>query len=70
MEKCMAGRAAFFGGRWRDPCPEDGRHVIGFEGSPIVIRLCDLHFGQVHAEGLVTEPNVDPDEFYRRQGPR
>lgn len=71
---CEAGRTAFFGGRWRgiSPCQQIGRNRISGFGPPIVlngrelteINLCDEHFRQVNAAGLVTMPYAgyqDPD---------
>ncbi len=68
---CWAGRKAFFGGRWNHlpPCEQIGRNQIGTELGPACVFLCDEHFDQVNAAGLVTEPYLDPEQFkakYRR----
>ena len=70
----MAGREAEFGGRWTEPCPELGRNLIASEGPELpVIHLCDGHFAEVNAAGMVTEPFVGEgeagrQEFARRHG--
>lgn len=66
---CAAGRTAFFGGRWKLPCPYKGDviHVIAAPEFP-GLRLCPRHFEQVNEAGLVAEPYIDPDEFDRRTG--
>ena len=66
---CAAGRSAFFGGQWAEPCPEKAIHHIGPPGAD-PIRLCDGHFIEVNAAGLVTDPNLDEDEFQRRERER
>lgn len=63
---CWAGRDADFGGRWTKPCPSVGRNLIGAPGLLNPIQLCDPHFAEVNAAGLVEEPFMDPDEFDRR----
>lgn len=70
-EPCAAGRTAFFGGRWTvlDAHDEIGRHVIGSPGG-VVVHLCDKHFAEVNAAGLVTEPNIGEEELERRMGRR
>jgi hypothetical protein len=69
MPLCHAGRTAFFGGSWTQPCPEPGRHAIGSPNTD-PIRLCDEHFRQVNEAGLVTEPFIAPPEFDRREAQR
>lgn len=66
MTECDAGRTAFFDGTWTTPCPETVMHHIG---SPAAepIRLCDIHFQQVLAAGLVTDPNLPAKEFEKRE---
>jgi hypothetical protein len=66
---CAAGRTSFFGGRWREPCPQNARHSIG---SPRAepIWLCDEHFTEVDDAGLVAEPNLTEAEFQRREQAR
>ena len=66
---CHAGRSAFFGGRWQEPCPNYGRHHIASPtAAPIV--LCDGHFQQVNEANLVKEPYLGKEEFERREGQR
>jgi hypothetical protein len=66
---CHAGRSAFFGGRWQEPCPNYARHHIGSPtADPIV--LGDEHFQQVNEAGLVTEPFLDPQEYKHRERQR
>lgn len=59
VELCDAGRFAFFGGKWFWPCPLPGIHqVLGHETTPYAEPLlCDDHFEQIQAAGLVTDPN-------------
>lgn len=63
---CEAGRRANFGGRWKVPCMEYGRNMIG-NPSLDPIKLCDQHFAEVNEAGLVDETNIDPAEFRRRE---
>jgi len=66
---CDAGRTAFFGGRWGEPCPAPAIHVIGSpDAEPI--RLCDEHFGQVNEAGLVDDVNIGDEDFQRREAER
>jgi hypothetical protein len=66
---CAAGRYAFFGGRWaNDLCVDEGNHVIGTELGAGV-RLCDWHFAEVNAAGLVSQPFMDPAEWKRKTSP-
>jgi hypothetical protein len=66
---CHAGRSAFFGGRWQEPCPNYARHYIASpESDPIV--LCDGHFEQVNEAGQVKEPYLDPQDYERREQQR
>jgi hypothetical protein len=62
---CWAGRKAFLQGKWTVPCPNDGVHVIGFPGGEPIL-LCDTHFNQANAAGLVTETFLSEEEFRRR----
>lgn len=57
---CYAGRQAFFGGRWPMPCHEFGRHEVRTVEDPGVtkVRLCDEHFEQVQAAGLIDFPDT------------
>lgn len=79
----MAGRVVFFGGRWKTPCPgrHDPIHVIATdEGGPSAlaeligadeIRLCERHYREVEAAGLVTEPGpFSREELERRRRSR
>lgn len=77
-EQCWAGRLAFASGRWDRtmPCLRYARHVIAFSqelggpqlpGSP-EIRLCDEHYAELEAMGLIEEPVVSDAEFDRRTG--
>jgi hypothetical protein len=66
---CHAGRSAFFGGRWQEPCPQGARHYIGSpKADPIA--LCDAHFREVNDAGLVSEPDIGEREYMRREGER
>lgn len=69
--ECMAGRHAFFGGRWTEPCTlplVGGRiHVIGVDGMTGTISLCDHHFLEVQRAGLVAEPHITREEFEARR---
>jgi hypothetical protein len=66
---CDSGRTALFDGTWTAPCPEPAIHHIG---SPAAepIRLCEGHFQQILAAGLVKEPNLDPTEYQKRENAR
>jgi hypothetical protein len=69
FEWCDAGFRAFFGGRWHGIlCDKPGRHVIGTDGPILAALLCDLHYYQVEAAGLVIEPDVSVEDFKRRYG--
>lgn len=65
-EYCDAGFIAYFGGRWREPCQERGFHVVmDLDASnDMEALLCEEHFRQVHAAGLVehVNPKWKPDE--------
>lgn len=66
---CEAGKRADFGGRWTEPCFEQGIHAIANpEMDPIL--LCDRHFREIYAAGLVGEPNIGFEEFLRREEER
>jgi hypothetical protein len=65
---CDAGWRAFFGGRWRTYCSEVGRHVIGSESKVSAAVLCDAHFAEVEAAGLVTNPYIGEQAFNERYG--
>lgn len=58
--RCAAGRWAFFGGRWLGipPCKDYPRHHIMCELPGNGIDLCERHFQQVLAAGLVTHPYI------------
>jgi hypothetical protein len=65
-EVCHAGRTSFFGGTWTEPCSNPPLHKIGrTSGDPIV--LCDEHFQQVEAAGLVSDENIGKEDFTRRE---
>lgn len=73
MKTCMAGVEAVFDGSWTEPCTKPGRNVIGSDFPLPLIYLCDDHFAEVNAAGLVTEPDLGVgeagrDEFERRHG--
>lgn len=63
---CEAGRRATFGGRWKIPCMEHSHHAIA-NPSLEPIALCDRHFNEVNAAGLVADLNIGFPEFYRRE---
>jgi hypothetical protein len=66
---CAAGRSAFFGGSWTEPCDRTSIHSIGSpKAEPI--WLCDEHFQEVKAAGLVKEAFIDETEFQRRERER
>lgn len=67
---CVAGRTAFFGGRWTEPCPLEAIHRV--VSSNMTIDLCDPHFQQVHQAGLISAPYLSgPEEAERyRQSER
>ena len=67
-EPCAAGTTAFFGGRWKLPCFRVGNNVIGANDSGInaTVALCDEHFAEVNAAGLVDEPYMDPHQWERK----
>jgi glycerophosphoryl diester phosphodiesterase len=66
---CAAGRTAFFGGRWTTACPAAAIHEVGSPAQDPIL-LCDEHFRQVHAAGLVTDPYLDKEEYDRRERER
>jgi len=68
-QECASGRSAFFGGAWTEPCPNQARHAIA---SPTAepIWLCDEHFNEVNAAGLVKEPDIGEDEYQDREAER
>lgn len=67
-EYCDAGFSAFFSGRWDGmaPCENKGFHlVMDLDASnDMEVLLCEEHFRQVHAAGLVehVNPKWKPDE--------
>ena len=66
---CPAGRTAFFDGSWTVPCERTSIHSIGSpKAEPI--WLCDEHFQEVKAAGLVKETFIDETDFRRREGER
>ena len=64
---CDAGRVAFFGGKWKAPCPVASLHMIASSdrGPFPDVHLCHVHFAEVYQ--LIEEPFVEPDEFERRR---
>ena len=66
---CQAGRSAFFGGRWQDPCPNRAQHYIGSPADE-PIALCDVHFREAYDANLVSEQNVGEKEYARRERQR
>lgn len=68
---CWAGRWAFFGGLWdrRRPCPLPPAHQIANELME-PIQLCDPHFKQVEAAGLVTDVDIGVEAFEEREAKR
>lgn len=66
---CQAGRGCGFGGKWVTPCPSESIHSIAVPGRP-PIMLCDQHFQEVAAVGLVLEQNIGKEEFDRREKER
>lgn len=67
-EDCDAGRSAFFGGKWLKPCKHKAIHYITSPAS--VIKLCDVHFDEANAAGLISEPFIGEDEYNRREKER
>jgi hypothetical protein len=51
------------------PCPNVAIHAITNPGSPPIL-LCDQHFQEVSAAGLVKDPNISKEEFDRRERER
>lgn len=59
--QCAAGRTAFYGGLWTEPC-----ELLTFHQHTIIavghrIQLCDTHFKRALADGLVTDPYISED---------
>jgi len=71
VSDCEAGRTAFLGGRWREPCQDRGpiRHQITSPGNDPLV-LCDAHFQQVYDADLIDEPYIGQQEFERREHER
>lgn len=69
---CDAGRIAFFGGRWKTPCPVDieaaGRIHVIYAQNGTKLELCDAHFEAVNRANLVTEPYAGRDVVRERIG--
>ena len=63
--ECAAGRTAFFDGAWTAPCglPTEHHHVIIAVDTRI--ELCDTHFAEVNAAGLISDPYVSEEEAAR-----
>lgn len=66
-DMCWAGWKAFLGGRWKLPCVHEGIHVIGAPGLEKPVRLCEKHFQEALALGLVTDPYIGDEEYQRRR---
>ena len=68
-EPCWAGRKAFLGGHpdWRMPCMRgmEPTHVITDPDTPgaMQILLCNFHYAQALASGLVTEHDPTPERI-------
>lgn len=68
--KCWAGRLAFNMGNpdWREPCqdPMEISHVVCFtDAGPEApqIELCNRHYLQVLAQGLIDEPDPSKERI-------
>lgn len=59
--KCAAGRTAFFHGAWTEPCELPTEHQHHIITGIMNVDLCDTHFAQVNAAGLVTDPYITRD---------
>ncbi len=63
---CAAGRTAFLGDRWAEPCDEDGQHALSVPSGRSV-RLCSQHMAEVSREarrhrGEPLDRLVDPQQ--------
>ena len=65
-QKCDAGRGCGYGGRWKMPCPHEAMHAIASPSMP-PIHLCEEHFREVAAAGLVADQNITKEEFDLRR---
>lgn len=68
-EPCWAGRKAFNNGNptWRMPCMRsmEPTHVITdptVKNAPVIL-LCDFHYQDVLAQGLITMPDLSPEQL-------
>jgi hypothetical protein len=68
-ELCQAGRQCGFGGKWITPCPAEAIHAIASPAQAPIL-LCDQHFQEVAAAGLVVDVNIGKEEFDRREKER
>lgn len=59
--ECASGRTAFFGGRWKFPCFEPTEHQHTIVTGIGRVELCDKHFAEVNAAGLVTDPYISEE---------
>jgi hypothetical protein len=68
---CEAGRRADLGGHWTLPCLRVAIHVIIIGDASglndvLPIRLCDDHFQEALAAGLIDDPYPDQNDVKRR----
>lgn len=69
QHQCWAGRWAFNNGNpdWATPCPDAMlvQHVVTDPDTPGVpeILLCNRHYHQVLAQGLITEHDPSPERL-------
>ena len=68
-ELCQAGRECGFGGKWTTPCPNEAIHGITSPARPPIL-LCDRHFKEVNAAGLIVDENIGKEEYDRREEER
>lgn len=68
-ELCQAGSRCGLGGKWTTPCSSPAIHGIANPGSEPIL-LCDKHFREVSADGLVKDENIGKEEFDRREQKR
>lgn len=59
-ERCFAGRRAFYGGAWTQPCTAYALHqiiVVDDASAAASLLLCEEHFRQAYAAGLIDFPS-------------
>lgn len=66
MTMCQAGKECGMSGWWTVPCDKPAVHGITNPAGPPIL-LCDLHFMEVSAAGLVKDENIGKEEFDRRE---